>query len=261
MRFVQPYHLVEPSPWPITASVALLTTTLAGVLKFQGLASTNLWLGLLGILLTMALWFRDMTLEGTFMGYHTKAVQRGLTVGFLLFVVSEVFFFISWFWGFFHSALAPTVELGSSWPPAGVEAIDAWELPLVNTVLLLTSGATVTWAHHSLIAGRSVQVRIGLFWTILLALAFTLVQAYEYATAPFTISDGVFGSCFFMLTGFHGLHVIVGTIFLIVCALRVLNGHFTGHHHLGFEASILYWHFVDIVWLFLFIFVYWWGGV
>lgn len=196
----------------------------------------------------------------TFQGHHTFAVQKGLSLGFVLFVVSEVFFFISIFWAFFHSSLSPTVELGAHWPPAGIETLNPWEVPLLNTVILLSSGATVTYAHHSLIQGNRAGVIYGLIATVVLAAVFTGFQGFEYYNAPFTFSDGVYGSTFYMATGFHGIHVIIGTIFLTVGLFRVLSYHLTDHHHLGFEQAILYWHFVDVVWLFLFISVYWWGG-
>jgi cytochrome c oxidase subunit 3 len=196
----------------------------------------------------------------SYQGYHTQLVKRGITIGFILFVISEVFFFISIFWGYFHSALAPTVELGSLWPPKGIEALNPWEIPLLNTVILLSSGATVTWAHYALIEGdRSSSIK-ALILTIILAILFTGLQGYEYYNASFTIADGIYGSCFYFGTGFHGLHVIVGTTFLIVCFIRLINYHFTDTHHIGFESAILYWHFVDIVWLFLFISIYWWGS-
>jgi cytochrome c oxidase subunit 3 len=257
-----PYHLVEPSPWPLLVSLALLTTTLSAVMTFHGFSNGPLLLklGLLSTILTMSLWFISVTREATAQGHHSAAVRRGLTVGFLLFVVSEVFFFLSIFWAFFHSALAPTVELGSLWPPVGIEPINPFEVPLLNTVILLSSGVSVTWAHHSLIQGDRKGVLVGLLITVILAVVFTGLQAYEYWNAPFTISDGVFGSTFFMSTGFHAIHVIVGTIFLMVCLARSVMYHFTDSHHLGLESAIIYWHFVDIVWLFLFVTIYWWGG-
>jgi cytochrome c oxidase subunit 3 len=257
-----PYHLVEPSPWPLLVSLALLTTTLSAVMTFHGVSNGPLLLslGLLSTILTMALWFISVTREATAQGNHTFAVQKGLTLGFLLFIISEVFFFLSFFWAFFHSALAPTVELGSVWPPAGIEALNTFEVPLLNTVLLLSSGATLTYSHHCLIAGNRKGSIFGLYLTIILAVIFTLLQAFEYYNSSFTISDGVYGSTFYMTTGLHGLHVLVGTIFLVVGLVRLISYHFTDTHHLGFESAIIYWHFVDVVWLFLFISIYWWGS-
>jgi cytochrome c oxidase subunit 3 len=223
--------------------LALLTTTLSAVLSFHGHSNGAFLLsvGLIATVSTMTLWFISVAREATLQGHHTITVQRGLTLGFLLFVVSEVFFFISVFWGFFHSALAPTVELGAHWPPAGIEPLNPFEVPLLNTVILLSSGATVTYAHHSIIQGFRAGTVYGFIFTVLLAILFTALQGYEYYNAPFTISDGVYGSTFFFGTGFHGLHVIIGTIFLTVCLFRFISYHFTDHHHLGLEAAILYW--------------------
>jgi cytochrome c oxidase subunit 3 len=176
------------------------------------------------------------------LGFHTQRVIAGLSLGFILFIISEVFFFLSFFWAFFHSALAPTVELGSTWPPVGIEALNPWEIPLLNTVLLLSSGATLTYSHHSLIAGSRKGAIFGLILTVVLAVIFTLLQIYEYYNSSFTISDGVYGSTFYITTGLHGLHVLVGTIFLVVSLVRLVNYHFTVGHHLGFESAILYWH-------------------
>jgi cytochrome c oxidase subunit 3 len=257
-----PYHLVEASPWPLAASMALFITTLSGVMSFHGYVNGGVFLaiGIIATVSTMSLWFRDILREGTFLGHHTAAVQKGLMTGFILFVVSECFFFLSIFWAFGHSGLAPTVELGCSWPPAGIKSINPFELPLLNTILLLSSGATVTWSHHSLISGDRRSAISGLIVTLILALIFTGVQAYEYYNAPFTISDGVFGSVFYMATGFHGAHVIIGSIMLAVSLYRLVNYHFTNFHHVGLETAILYWHFVDLVWLALFVFVYVWGS-
>jgi cytochrome c oxidase subunit 3 len=208
----------------------------------------------------MSLWFRDIVSEGTYLGNHTLAVQKGLNLGVILFIVSEALFFIAIFWAFFHSALTPTVELGAQWPPMGIEPVNPFELPLLNTVILLSSGATITYAHHSLIKGERKGAIYGSIVTVLLALIFTLFQGVEYSVSSFTISDGVFGTCFFFGTGFHGLHVIVGTIFLSVALWRIISYHLTDHHHLGYEAGILYWHFVDVVWLFLYVSMYYWGS-
>jgi cytochrome c oxidase subunit 3 len=208
----------------------------------------------------MILWFRDVVAEGTLLGNHTFAVQKGLNLGVALFIISEIFFFISIFWAYFHSALAPTVELGNAWPPAGIDPLNPFEIPLLNTILLLSSGASVTYAHHSLIEGNRRGTLLGIIITVVLAVIFTGLQGLEYYEAPFTIADGAYGSTFFFATGFHGIHVIIGTAFIAVAFFRILSYHLTDHHHLGFEASILYWHFVDVVWLFLYISIYWWGS-
>jgi len=257
-----PYHLVSPSPWPIYTSLSLLTLTTSGVLTMHGFSNAgyNLLIAFIVLIVSMFLWFRDVISEGTYLGDHTLAVQKGINIGVALFIVSEGFFFLAIFWAFFHSALAPAVELGASWPPMGITAINAFELPLLNTVILLSSGVTVTYAHHSLIRGDRSGTLYGLIWTMVLAIIFTGFQGIEYTVSSFTISDGAFGSCFYFGTGFHGLHVIIGTIFLGVGFWRILAYHSTENHHLGFESGILYWHFVDVVWLFLFISVYYWGS-
>jgi len=254
--------MVEPSPWPLLTSFAVLTLTVSAALWFNGIeySGTLLTLGFLSTLFGFILWFRDIITEGTYLGDHTFAVQKGITMGVSLFILSEALFFFSIFWAYFHSALAPTVELGTHWPPAGIEALNPFAIPLLNTVLLLSSGATVTYAHHALIEGNRKGAIYGTALTLLLAIMFTALQGVEYRDAGFTIADGVYGSVFYFSTGFHGIHVIVGTIFIAVAFFRIINYHLTDHHHLGFESSILYWHFVDVVWLFLYVSVYWWGS-
>lgn len=229
---------------------------------FNGFANggTLVILGFLATVSAMILWFRDVVAEGTLLGNHTFAVQKGLNLGVALFIVSEIFFFISIFWAYFHSALAPTVELGTSWPPVGIDPLNPFEIPLLNTILLLSSGASVTYAHHSLIEGNRRGTLLGIIITVILAVLFTALQGFEYYEAPFTLTDGAYGSTFFFATGFHGLHVMIGTAFIAVAFFRILSYHLTDHHHLGFEASILYWHFVDVVWLFLYVSIYWWGS-
>lgn len=257
-----PFHLVSPSPWPILTCISLLTLTTSGVLTMHGFYNAEyiLTLAFVSLISSMSFWFRDVISEGTYLGNHTLAVQRGLNMGVALFIVSEGLFFLAIFWAFFHSALSPTVELGAQWPPMGIEAINPFELPLLNTVILLSSGVTVTYAHHSLIEGNRRGALYGLVFTVILAIVFTVLQGIEYSVSSFTISDGAFGSCFFFGTGFHGLHVIIGTAFITVGLWRVLAYHLTDNHHLGLESAILYWHFVDVVWLFLFISIYYWGS-
>lgn len=257
-----PFHLVSPSPWPILTCVSLLDLTTLGVLTMHSFQYGGLLLLFAFILLvsSMSFWFRDVISEGTFLGNHTLAVQRGLNMGVALFIVSEVLFFLAIFWAYFHSALSPTVELGAQWPPLGVEAINAFELPLLNTVILLGSGVMITYSHHSLIQGNRNGALFGAFLTIVLAFVFTACQGVEYSVSSFTLTDGAYGSCFYFGTGFHGLHVIIGTIFLAVGFWRLIVYHLTENHHLGMESGILYWHFVDVVWLFLFLSVYYWGS-
>jgi cytochrome c oxidase subunit 3 len=257
------YHLVDPSPWPSFAGFAAFVTTLGGVawMHCQMIGGPVLALGFVTLLYSMYVWWRDVIRESTFQGHHTLVVQGGLRLGMLLFIASEVMFFLAFFWAFFHSSLAPTVEIGAVWPPKGIQVIDPWNIPFLNTVILLSSGAAVTWAHHAIVAGYRQQAIVGLTMTLLLAAIFTGFQGFEYAEAPFTISDGIYGSTFYLSTGFHGFHVLVGTLFLAVCLFRMLNFHFTKQHHVGFEAAAWYWHMVDVIWLFLFVCVYYWGGV
>lgn len=257
-----PYHLVDISPWPILTSFAMISIAISAVIWFHGYnhGKIILLIGFLSTLFVIILWFRDVTVEGTFIGYHTFRVQEGLNLGFVIFVISEIFFFISIFWAYFHSALAPTVELGSTWPPAGIEPLNPFAIPLLNTIVLLSSGAAVTYSHHSLIHGDRKGSILGLIITIILAIFFTGLQGLEYYEAPFNFSDSAYGTVFFFATGFHGLHVIIGTLFLAVGLGRLFSYHLTTHHHLGFESAILYWHFVDVVWLFLFVAIYYWGS-
>ena len=257
-----PFHLVDPSPWPLTGSTAALMLTTGSVLWMHGYSGGGFFasLGMLFLLATMAVWWRDIVREGTFEGQHTQEVRGGLRYGMVLFIVSEVMFFVAFFWAFFWAALAPTPEIGSVWPPHGIEALAAFEVPLLNTAILLCSGVSVTYAHHAIVAGYRDDASTGLVITVVLAIIFTCLQAQEYFASTFSISDSVYGSTFFMATGFHGFHVFVGTVFLFICLLRLWAYHFTTGHHFGFEAAAWYWHFVDVVWLFLFVAIYWWGG-
>ena len=257
-----PFHLVDPSPWPIFASFAAFLSTVGGVMYMHAYSGGGLVLSLgqSMILYSMFVWWRDVVRESTYEGHHTSLVQYGLRYGMILFIVSEVMFFLAFFWAFFHSSLAPSVEIGAVWPPKGIVVLNPWEIPFLNTMILLSSGAAVTWAHHAILAGQRQQAIIGLTLTVLLAVFFTGFQGYEYLEAPFTISDGIYGSTFFLATGFHGFHVFIGTVFLLVCLIRYIQYHFTKKHHFGFEAAAWYWHFVDVVWLFLFVSIYYWGG-
>lgn len=257
-----PFHLVSPSPWPLFTCFALLSLTSSAVSTFHGysLSEYVLITAFVSLITSMSFWWRDVISESTYLGNHTLAVQRGLNMGVALFIISEALFFLAIFWAYFHSALSPTVELGAQWPPMGIEAINPFELPLLNTVILLSSGVTITYAHHSLLQGNRNGSLYGLVATLLLAIVFTGFQGVEYTVSSFTISDGAFGSCFYFGTGFHGLHVMIGTAFIAVGFWRVLSYHARENHHVGLESSILYWHFVDVVWLFLFLSIYYWGS-
>nr|YP_010310353.1 cytochrome c oxidase subunit III [Paramarcius puncticeps]UMY75888.1 cytochrome c oxidase subunit III [Paramarcius puncticeps] len=255
-----PYHLVDYSPWPLTGSIGVMTLMSGMVMWFHLNKMYLLYIGSTIILLTMYQWWRDIVREGTFQGKHTIKVTEGLKLGMILFIISELFFFLSFFWAFFHSSLSPNIELGMTWPPKGISTFNPMEIPLLNTMVLLTSGITVTWAHHSMMNNLHFQTSKALLFTSILGLYFTILQAYEYIEAPFCISDSIYGSLFFMATGFHGIHVIIGTSFLMVCLIRHTKFHFSKNHHMGFEAAAWYWHFVDVIWLFLYISIYWWGS-
>ena len=262
------YHLVDPSPWPIIGAVSAFVLALAAIFAMHGQVSWW-WIapGIIGVLYTMFGWWVDVIKEAH-RGDHTPVVQLHLRYGMIMFIASEVMFFVAWFWAFFDASLfsnetiqyARVEATGGKWPPAGLEVLDPWHLPLVNTLILLTSGTTVTWAHHSLLHNDRSGLKWGLALTIVLGLIFTAVQAYEYIHAPFDFKNNIYGATFFMATGFHGFHVIIGTIFLIVCLVRAFLGHFTPEQHFGFEAAAWYWHFVDVVWLFLFTCIYVWGN-
>nr|QKQ14767.1 cytochrome c oxidase subunit III [Coccidophilus cariba] len=255
-----PFHLVDVSPWPILGALSAMTA-MTGLIKwFHKFNSSLFFLSLLILLMIMYQWWRDVIRESTFQGNHTYVVTIGLRWGMILFIVSEIFFFLSFFWGFFHSSLSPTIETGMNWPPVSISPFNPTQIPLLNTLILLTSGLSVTWAHHSLMENNFKEALNSLFITMILGIYFTILQGIEYIEAPFCIADSIYGSSFFMATGFHGLHVIIGTIFLSICFFRLSLFHFNFNHHFGFEAAAWYWHFVDVVWLFLYISIYWWGS-
>ncbi len=255
------YHILAPDPWPIIGAFSALALTGGGVMwlhnnpygKFICLA------GFAMVLLTMLSWWKN-TIKEAHQGFHTPVVSLHLRYGMILFIASEVMFFVAWFWVFFDASLFPSAVVGGHWPPKGIEVLNPFAFPLLNTLILLCSGTTVTYAHHALIHNNRKGLKVGLAATIVLGLLFTSVQAWEYAHAPFAFKGSIYGSTFFMATGFHGFHVVVGTIFLIVCLIRANKGDFTPQQHFGFEAAAWYWHFVDVVWLFLFVSIYVWGG-
>ncbi len=265
------YHLVDPSPWPFVGSISAFVMAVGAVFWMHGSNPAALIIGFAGVLYTMFMWWRDVIKEAH-QGDHTPVVGLHLRYGMMMFIASEVMFFVAWFWAFFDASLftdeaiqaSRVAATGGVWPPTGVEVFDPWHLPLINTLILLTSGTTVTWAHHALLNGDRQGLKMGLFATVVLGVIFSIVQAYEYGHAAFAFSrdagGNIYGSTFFMATGFHGFHVLIGTIFLLVCMIRAYKGHFTPKQHFGFEAAAWYWHFVDVVWLFLFAAVYIWGS-
>nr|YP_025728.1 cytochrome c oxidase subunit III [Songthela hangzhouensis]AAP51138.1 cytochrome c oxidase subunit III [Songthela hangzhouensis] len=250
------FHMVNQSPWPITSAASAMLIT-SGMIKWFHFNSYFMFLlGIILMLLTMLLWWRDVVREGTYQGLHTELVTKGLQWGMILFIISEILFFMSFFWAFFHSSLSPCVELGASWPPKGISPFNPFQVPLLNTAILLASGVTVTWAHQNILSNLNKKAFQSLLLTCLLGIYFTILQIWEYYQAPFSISDSIYGSTFFVATGFHGLHVIIGSSFLTICLMRIKLSHLSSTHHFGFEAAAWYWHFVDVVWLFLFTFIY-----
>lgn len=281
MRKYHKFHIVDQSPWPLLASISVFSTAVALILVMHGFGYDELssvplhrrieppynWTGfqfffsLFNTLCVAGLWFRDIVREATILGAHTVKVQKGLRLGFVLFLGSEAMFFVSFFWAFLYVSLVPAPELGGVWPPTGINPGNALGLPLVNTYLLVWSGFILTSSHYSLLSGRLTASITRLFYTLCFGFLFLVVQTVEYFTASFDISDGVYGSTFYLLTGFHGLHVLLGWMFLYVCFFRACVWHFTATRHLGFEMAIWYWHFVDVIWLILYGLVYVWGNL
>jgi cytochrome c oxidase subunit 3 len=263
-----PYHIVRPSIWPMVG--ALFGGVLAmGLVLFMHKVEIGpihfgykgIAIGLLGVLAVMFFWWKDVIFESVTEKAHNKITEVGLRYGMALFIASEVMFFVAFFWAFFSASLFPTEAIGFVWPPETIKVFDPFHLPLLMTLVLLLSGCTVTWAHHAVMIGDNKSTVQALGWSVFLGVFFTILQAYEYGHAYFGFTDTIYASTFYLATGFHGFHVIVGTIFLAVCWFRAMKGHFTPEKHFGFEAAAWYWHFVDVVWLFLFISIYWWGGL
>ncbi len=259
-----PYHLVRPSAWPLISSFAAGLLAVGAVLFMHKVEIRDVPVGLKGVILgalsvmaCMFFWWKDIIHEGVVEKAHSPIAKIGLRYGMMLFIASEVMFFVAFFWAFFSASLFP---VGGIWPPEGIHIIPAFDLPLLMTMILLLSGCTVTWAHHALLDNKIAEASKALIITVGLGVVFLGFQVYEYVHAPFAFKDGIFASTFFMATGFHGFHVFVGTVFLFVCWLRTVKGHFNAENHFGFEAAAWYWHFVDVVWLFLFVAVYWWGA-
>lgn len=252
-----PFHLVSPSPWPFVGALGALVSMVGVVLYMHHHGLFVLVMGVALVLVTMVGWWRDVILESADAETYTPPVQIGLRTGMALFITSEVMFFVAFFWAFFNASLFPE---GGIWPPKDIHPLNPFDYPYFNTLVLLLSGTTITWAHHALLANQRSDILKGLGFTIFLGLLFTSVQAYEYAHATFGFKEGIYSSTFYMATGFHGAHVIIGTLFLTVCWFRARLDQFTPDRHVGFEAAAWYWHFVDVVWLFLFVSIYWWGS-
>nr|YP_010249645.1 cytochrome c oxidase subunit III [Taeniothrips tigris]QTT60742.1 cytochrome c oxidase subunit 3 [Taeniothrips tigris] len=257
-KILVPFHLVSQSPWPILASMQVFNMVFSTAKLFNSKPDI-FFINMIIMSLVAFLWWRDIIRESTMENRHTKEVTKGLKIGMMLFITSEVFFFLSFFWAFFHTSLSPDIFIGQSWPCKGIKSFNPMTIPLLNTLILLSSGVTLTASHHFMMIGMKKKSTSFLMVTVLMGIYFSILQYIEYKEASFSISDSVYGSTFFMATGFHGIHVIIGTIFLSTCHIRLLKNHFSSHHHFGFEAAAWYWHFVDVVWLFLYISIYWFG--
>ncbi len=262
-----PYHLVRPSIWPLIGALAGGFLAMGALLYLHKVEIAGVPVGLKGVILgvlavltVMFFWWKDVLFETMHETVHNKITEFGLRYGMALFIASEVMFFVAFFWAFFGAAFYPVEAIGYVWPPVGLEVIKPFDLPFMMTMILLLSGCTVTWAHHAILEGHAKQATQALGITVGLGVAFLCFQVFEYAHAAFHFKDGIYASTFFMATGFHGFHVFVGTVFLTVCWIRSAKGQFTPERHFGFEAAAWYWHFVDVVWLFLFIAIYWWGN-
>nr|QVT11019.1 cytochrome c oxidase subunit III [Muscidifurax similadanacus] len=259
-KLFQPYHLVTISPWPLLMSFSVMLLLVSFMNWFNNYSMYLMLLSILLNLLTVYQWWRDVIRESTYQGYHTKVVVYGLKLGMMLFIISEIMFFFSIFWCYFHMFLSPSIEIGSNWPPKNIIPFNPYFIPLLNTIILLSSGVSITWCHYSILLNNKMYSIISMSITIILGLIFTMFQYMEYCDATFTFTDSVYGSIFFMSTGFHGLHVIIGTLFLLINLFRIMFDNFSSMHHFGFEAAAWYWHFVDVVWLFLYLLIYFWSN-
>lgn len=253
------FHLVDPSPWPFLISFALLSFTVLTTITLNTINKTITTIRFLLITWIIKIWWRDIQRESTFQGNHTKSVIISIKYGIILFISSEILLFTSLFWRFFHHSLTPSQEIGLIWPPVSIITFNPLRIPLLNTIILLTRGITITWTHSRICNNNFHETKKRLSITIVLGIYFSILQIFEYTESPFSIRDSVYGRSFFLTTGFHGVHVIVGTIFLTHCIFRIIKLHFNSNHHIGIELAIWYWHFVDIVWLFLYTSIYWWG--
>nr|YP_009092373.1 cytochrome c oxidase subunit III [Orthogonalys pulchella]AIC37438.1 cytochrome c oxidase subunit III [Orthogonalys pulchella] len=256
-NFNHPFHMVSVSPWPLLVSLNLLLMMMSFIYYLQEFELSYFLILLISLILLMYQWWRDVVRESLYQGEHTIFIVKMLKLGMFLFILSELFFFVSFFWSYFHFYLSPSIDIGSMWPPKGVKIFNPMNIPLLNTVILISSGVTLTYSHYNIIMLKYYKSMFWLFFTILLGLYFSVLQWFEYEESYFSMWDSVYGSNFFLMTGFHGLHVIIGTIFLFVCFIRLMFKQFSLDHHFGFEGASWYWHFVDIVWLFLYMFVYW----
>nr|YP_009127089.1 cytochrome c oxidase subunit III [Acerella muscorum]AHL42970.1 cytochrome c oxidase subunit III [Acerella muscorum] len=261
MKNNHPFHMVDYSPWPFYLSIFIFLM-MTGIIEFLfNKQIMILMVGFMGMLMILMQWWRDVSRESKIQGLHSKLIIKGMKMGMIMFIISEILFFMSFFWSFFHFSLVPNIELGSSWPPFNIKIFNFIEMPLLNTLILVSSGLTLTWSHKSLISNNYLMMMNSLMLTIMLGLYFTLLQVIEYKESSYSMFDSSFGSSFFMATGFHGIHVMMGSVFLLIMLFRMMKNSFSFYHHFGFEAASWYWHFVDVVWLFLYLVIYWWNSI
>lgn len=262
IKISHPFHIVSPSPWPIVASLVLLSAAISIIFRLHSNALTIIIIILTTnlIAITAAIWWRDVKREASLQGHHTFRTISLLKYRIIIFIISEIIFFLRFFWAYFHRRISPNIELGVTWPPIGVKIFNPIEIPLLNSIILLSSGATITWSHHSFLSKNIRKSLLALLLTVNLGILFTLCQGIEYYDASFSFSDSIYGSSFFLATGFHGIHVLIGSLFLTVTAKRITSMQNSTNHFICFDLRAWYWHFVDVVWLFLFISIYWWGS-
>nr|YP_009104523.1 cytochrome c oxidase subunit III [Liposcelis entomophila]AHA47077.1 cytochrome c oxidase subunit III [Liposcelis entomophila] len=256
------FHLVDISPWPIITSFMLLNLVLSlycMLHKSINILTIHFLVILTSFIFIFFLWTRDIVREASYLGFHSLKVKFSIKIGMVLFILSEVMFFLSFFWSFFNFSLNPAVELGNLWPPLGIEVINPYHIPLLNTLVLVSSGVSITFSHHNLLNNNMNNSMNWALITIILGIYFSFLQGFEYLYCSYSIMDSTFGSIFYMATGFHGLHVMVGTLFIYTETIRFTKFNYSAIQNLGFEVSCWYWHFVDVVWLFLYIFLYWWS--
>lgn len=258
LNHINTFHLVNISPWPILVRIISINCFISILVLFKEIKSHLIGVNMLIITVIALLWWRDVDREASIIGEHTKFTYSLIITGIILFILSEVMFFVSFFWSFFHNSLNPGLELGIQWPPAGVYRINPYEAPLLNSILLVSRGVTLTYSHFRLLRINFNKAKRMLIITLMLGLLFTLTQLIEYIEASFTIIDSVYGSIFFIRTGFHGIHVIIGALFLIYSLTRITNYKLRKENHSGFNNRAWYWHFVDVVWLILYLLIYWW---
>ena len=254
-----PYHLVTNSPWPLLTSFSIFNLLVSSIKILRNIIYTSIFIRLILIIICSIQWWRDIIRERTFQGLHTKNIYKLLRLGIILFILSELIFFFSFFWSYLHSALSPRVEIGRLWPPKNINQFNPYEIPFLNTIILLSSGISITWSHYSLLFNNKFKILLTLLLTIILGIIFTFIQIIEYKESYFCFNDSIYGSLFYLTTGFHGIHVIIGTIFLIIILFRLFNNHISIYHHFGFEASSWYWHFVDVIWIIVYSIIYWWN--